>query len=80
MNPLRHILATTDFAAASERALDCAAELAARFGARLTVAHVIELVPHGTRLVRVPVPEGLRAAGQKRLDAAVGVSMHNPRR
>jgi nucleotide-binding universal stress UspA family protein len=41
--PFRHIVCATDFSACSRAALRTAAELARRFGATLTLAHVVEL-------------------------------------
>lgn len=45
MKALTHILVATDFSAASERALKTATGLAARFGAAITVVHVVEGAP-----------------------------------
>ena len=42
MTPFRHILAPTDFSAASHRALAAAVMMAHRFGAKLTLLHVVE--------------------------------------
>jgi nucleotide-binding universal stress UspA family protein len=42
----RHVLAPTDFSEYSKKAVACALELAKKFGAKLTVLHVIELPPY----------------------------------
>ncbi len=42
----RHILALTDFSAYSRRAVASAFELAEKFGAKLTLLHVVELPPY----------------------------------
>lgn len=66
MDPIRHILVATDFGAASERATDTAVGFAERFGAKLTLLHVFELVyPYP-----VPPPPELRIDAQRDLDAA----------
>ena len=56
---IRHILMPTDFSAASQAALQMAAELARRFGARITLFHAHQVpsfaYPDGT----MPVPPEL---------------------
>jgi nucleotide-binding universal stress UspA family protein len=42
----RHILAPTDFSEYSKQAVVAALELARKFGAKLTVLHVVELPPY----------------------------------
>jgi nucleotide-binding universal stress UspA family protein len=42
----RHILAPTDFSEYSKQAIASALELAKKFGAKLTILHVIELPPY----------------------------------
>jgi nucleotide-binding universal stress UspA family protein len=42
----RHILAPTDFSEYSKKAVASALELAKKFGAKLTILHVIELPPY----------------------------------
>jgi nucleotide-binding universal stress UspA family protein len=42
----RHILAPTDFSEYSKKAVASALELAQKFGAKLTILHVIELPPY----------------------------------
>ena len=42
----RHILAPTDFSEYSTKAVASALELAKKFGARLTILHVVELPPY----------------------------------
>ena len=42
----RHILAPTDFSEYSKQAVASALELAKKFGAKLTILHVIELPPY----------------------------------
>ena len=42
----RHILAPTDFSEYSKKAVAFALELAMKFGAKLTILHVIELPPY----------------------------------
>jgi nucleotide-binding universal stress UspA family protein len=42
----RHILAPTDFSEYSKQAVTSAFELAQKFGAKLTILHVIELPPY----------------------------------
>jgi nucleotide-binding universal stress UspA family protein len=42
----RHILAPTDFSEYSKQAVTSALELAQKFGAKLTILHVIELPPY----------------------------------
>jgi nucleotide-binding universal stress UspA family protein len=42
----RHILAPTDFSEYSKQAVACALELAKKFGAKLSVLHVVELPPY----------------------------------
>lgn len=42
----RHILAPTDFSEYSKQAVTSALELARKFGAKLTILHVIELPPY----------------------------------
>lgn len=42
MTPIDHVLVATDFGAASTRALEVGAEIATRFGSRVTVLHAIE--------------------------------------
>ena len=42
----RHILAPTDFSEYSKQAVVAALELARRFGAKLTILHVVELPPY----------------------------------
>ncbi|HSF30254.1 MAG TPA: universal stress protein [Candidatus Tectomicrobia bacterium] len=42
----RHILAPTDFSEYSEKAVASALELAKKFGAKLSILHVIELPPY----------------------------------
>jgi nucleotide-binding universal stress UspA family protein len=42
----RHILAPTDFSDYSKKAVASALELAAKFGAKLSILHVIELPPY----------------------------------
>jgi nucleotide-binding universal stress UspA family protein len=44
--PFRHILAPTDFSEYSKQAVASALELAKKFGAKLTILHVIELPPY----------------------------------
>ena len=43
---VRHILAPTDFSTYSQHAVASALELAKKFGAKLTILHVIELPPY----------------------------------
>lgn len=45
MNPYRQIICATDFSQGSERACVRAAEIAASFGAQLTLLHVVEHFP-----------------------------------
>ena len=42
----RHILAPTDFSEYSKKAVGSALELARKFGAKLTILHVVELPPY----------------------------------
>ena len=42
----RHILAPTDFSEYSKKAVASALELARKFGAKLTILHVVELPPY----------------------------------
>jgi nucleotide-binding universal stress UspA family protein len=42
----RHILAPTDFSEYSKKAVASALELAQKFGAKLTILHVVELPPY----------------------------------
>jgi nucleotide-binding universal stress UspA family protein len=42
----RHILAPTDFSEYSKKAVGSALELAHKFGAKLTILHVVELPPY----------------------------------
>jgi nucleotide-binding universal stress UspA family protein len=42
----RHILAPTDFSEYSKKSVASALELAKKFGARLTILHVVELPPY----------------------------------
>jgi len=59
---IRHILFPTDFSESADRALDHAAALARRYGARLTLFHVVVPYTGG------PVESGETFPGQKRLD------------
>jgi nucleotide-binding universal stress UspA family protein len=68
MSSFRNILVATDFSVASERALETAIALATRFGAKLTVLHVIEERAHG---VPFPIPEQARDAARSQLGDAV---------
>jgi nucleotide-binding universal stress UspA family protein len=43
---VRHILAPTDFSEYSKQAVTSALELAKRFGAKLSILHVVELPPY----------------------------------
>jgi nucleotide-binding universal stress UspA family protein len=43
---IRHILAPTDFSAPANQAVSAAFELAQTFGAKLSLLHVIEALPH----------------------------------
>lgn len=43
MGPYRHIVAPTDFSEPSQQALDAAVDLAATFGAKLTIVHTFEI-------------------------------------
>jgi nucleotide-binding universal stress UspA family protein len=54
----RHILAPTDFSAYSKKAVVSALELARKFGAKLTILHVVELPPYP---VEGYVPPGVSA-------------------
>jgi nucleotide-binding universal stress UspA family protein len=56
MTSIRHILAATDFSPASDRAVETASDLAAAFGAELTIVHVAEPPPYQ---YPVPPPIGL---------------------
>jgi nucleotide-binding universal stress UspA family protein len=42
----QHILAPTDFSEYSKKAVASAFELAKKFGAKLTILHVVELPPY----------------------------------
>ncbi|MHB8875816.1 MAG: universal stress protein [Myxococcaceae bacterium] len=42
MDPFKHILVPTDFGDAADRAIEVASELAKRFDAQLTIAHVFQ--------------------------------------
>ncbi len=65
MRAVTQILVATDFSAASQRALKTATGLAARFGAAITVLHVVEGAPYPYALT--PAPWLLEAA-QAHLD------------
>jgi universal stress protein A len=43
---IHHILAPTDFSEYSKQAVECARELAQKFGAKLLLLHVVELPPY----------------------------------
>jgi nucleotide-binding universal stress UspA family protein/predicted phosphoribosyltransferase len=45
MQAIQHVLVATDFSPASDRALDTAAEVAMRFGSKLTILHVSAPIP-----------------------------------
>ncbi len=64
-----HILVPTDFSKQSEAAAARGAELAKRYGARLSVLHVVDYVPPG--YVRVEVPE----ASEEKLVARAGKTL-----
>ena len=69
--PIRHILAPVDFSSPSLDALEYAMQVADRFGARLTLLHVLEPVYHDLELGlgRIEDEPRKRAYGQTRLDA-----------
>jgi nucleotide-binding universal stress UspA family protein len=64
MTSFQKILVATDYSSASERALESAAMLATRFGAELTVLHVIE---ESAYAYPFPPPKGTREAAKRRL-------------
>src|SRR5579859_6444863 len=68
MTSFRQILVATDYSPSSERALQTAASLAARFGARLAVLHVVE---ESAYAFPFPMPKGIREAAKARLDETV---------
>jgi predicted phosphoribosyltransferase len=67
MERIAHVLVATDFGPASENALETGAELAQRFGAALTLVHVVE----ATHPYLVGAVDALREAAGAPLDAAV---------
>lgn len=73
-----HILVPTDFNPASHAALECAKEIAERFGARLSLLHVVtdpKATGFWTPEVYVPATpetqEGFLREARKRLDSAL---------
>jgi nucleotide-binding universal stress UspA family protein len=68
MTSFRHILVATDYSASSDLALETAVALATRFGARLSVQHVIE---ESAYAYPFPMPKGVREAAESRLDETV---------
>jgi putative phosphoribosyl transferase len=65
MTPIQHILVATDFGAASVRALEVAADIASRFGAKMTVLHAIEDLSY---VSPCSVPPEIRKSAAFRLD------------
>jgi len=61
MGPIRHILVATDFSEPASRAVAAAVLLARRFGARLTMAHVVQPYPVVTLVQAPAVTPGLQA-------------------
>jgi nucleotide-binding universal stress UspA family protein len=66
MPSFRQIFVATDYGPAADLALETAVGLATRFGAELTVTHVIE-----DGAFAFPAPPGLREAARSRLDEVV---------
>jgi len=68
VTPIQHILVATDFGPASTRALHVAAEIASRFGAKVTVLHTIEQPSY---VFPWPMPPEIRQSASFRLNEAV---------
>ncbi len=62
---IRHVLFPSDLSLASDRALDHARFLAVRFGARLTLFHVVEAPPSHDHGPAGPVDEAWRRAAEQ---------------
>ncbi len=62
---IRHVLFPSDLSPASDRALDHARFLAVRFGARLTLYHVVETPPSRDQGLSDPVDEAWRRAAEQ---------------
>lgn len=62
---IRHVLFPSDLSPASDRALDHARFLAVRFGARLTLYHVVEAPPSHDQRRSEPVDEAWRRAAEQ---------------
>jgi nucleotide-binding universal stress UspA family protein len=63
MGPFQNILVATDFGEASQRAEDVACELAAQFGAKLTLMHVWTVpTPAYAETITLPLEQIQRAA------------------
>ena len=75
----KHILVAVDGTAASQRALREAVDLAADQRAEIDIVHVVDLTPHGTPEIGVPVSvyeEACRAQGQLVLGQATEYARH----